>query len=117
MSELAQLAQVSRAAFAKRFHDVVGEPPMSYLTSWRMTLAAQALANTTATIAGIADRVGYSNEYAFATAFRRHFGVPPGRWRSARRRTHSPSEPDAAPAGEDGFRPPVDRDGDANRVM
>jgi AraC-like DNA-binding protein len=82
VSELARLGGLSRAAFAKRFHDVVGEAPMSYLTRWRMTLAAHALANTQATIATVASQVGYSNEYAFATAFRRHFGAPPGRWRS-----------------------------------
>jgi AraC-like DNA-binding protein len=87
VSELAQLGKSSRAAFAKRFHDVVGQPPMTYLTNWRMTLAAQALANTPMTIAAVADQAGYSNEYAFATAFRRQFGAPPGRWRSAHRAT------------------------------
>ena len=84
VAELARLARVSRAAFAKRFHEVVGQAPISYLTNWRMTLAAQALANTPDTIAAIASHVGYSNEYAFATAFRRHYGQPPGRWRSSR---------------------------------
>jgi AraC-like DNA-binding protein len=58
---------------------------MSYLTNWLMTLAAQALANTQATLAAVADQVGYSNEYAFATAFRRHYGEAPRRWRASRR--------------------------------
>ncbi|WP_170178808.1 AraC family transcriptional regulator [Solirubrobacter pauli] len=80
--ELAALAGVSRSAFAGRFAQVVGEAPIAYLTGWRMSIAAQALTDEpAATIATVAHRVGYENEYAFATAFRRHFGEPPGRWR------------------------------------
>lgn len=82
VARLAQLAGVSRAAFASRFSAVVGQSPISYLTNWRMSIAAQAFTDEpAATIAAIAQRVGYANEYAFATAFRRHFGQPPGRWR------------------------------------
>jgi AraC-like DNA-binding protein len=65
-------AGLSRAAFAKRFTDVVGESPLAYLTGWRMALAAQALSERHATIAEAAAEVGYTNEFAFATAFRRH---------------------------------------------
>ena len=80
--ELARLADVSRAAFAQRFTSVVGRTPIAYLTDWRMTIAAQALLDDpAATIAQVAQLVGYSSEYAFATAFRRHHGSAPGRWR------------------------------------
>lgn len=82
VATLAQSAGVSRAAFASRFSTVVGQSPISYLTKWRMSIAAQAFTDEpAATIASIGQRVGYANEYAFATAFRRHFGEPPGRWR------------------------------------
>ena len=92
VAELAARGGLSRAAFAKRFSDVVGEPPMAYLSGWRMTLAAQALSERGATIAEAAAEVGYMNEFAFAAAFRRHYGEPPGRFRASRaaRRSATP---------------------------
>ena len=75
----ATLGSRSRAAFAKRFSEVVGEPPPAYLTGGRMALAAQALTERGATIAQAAAEAGCTNEFAFATAFRRRYGEPPGR--------------------------------------
>src|SRR5213078_492429 len=60
---------LSRAAFARRFADLVGEPPMAYLTSWRMSLAADLLAEPEATVAAVARKVGYGTPFAFSTAF------------------------------------------------
>jgi AraC-like DNA-binding protein len=79
--ELASLSGLSRAAFARSFHDALGQAPMQYLAEWRMTLARDHLRTGELTLAQIADRTGYTSPYAFAAAFRRHHGVPPGRWR------------------------------------
>ena len=61
----------------------VGEPPLTYLTRWRMDLAARRLRDTTEPVETIARGVGYTSEYAFNRAFSRHRGQPPGRWRRA----------------------------------
>jgi AraC-like DNA-binding protein len=82
VAALAQIAGLSRAAFARRFSDLVGEPPLAYLTGWRMKLARERLRDPTATLAHVAGEVGYSNQYAFAAAFKRTVGEPPGRWRA-----------------------------------
>ena len=79
--EMARVAGMSRAAFSARFTAIVGRPPGQYLTGLRMRRAEDALTRTNAPIARIAEDVGYGNEYAFATAFRRHHGTPPGKWR------------------------------------
>jgi AraC-like DNA-binding protein len=78
---MARVAGMSRAAFSARFTAIVGQSPARYLTALRMRRAEDALARTEAPLARIAADAGYGNEYAFATAFRRHHGVPPGRWR------------------------------------
>ncbi|MFC7531920.1 AraC family transcriptional regulator [Actinoplanes sp. GCM10030250] len=78
---LAASAGVSRAPFARRFTEVLGRPPMTYLTWWRLTLAAGLLQRTDTPIGGIATQVGYTSEFAFAAAFKRQFGLPPGRYR------------------------------------
>ena len=80
---MADLAGMSRASFAARFRQVTGQSPGSYLTGVRMQRAEDALARTDATLAEIAAEVGYRNEYAFATAFRRRHGISPGKWRRA----------------------------------
>ena len=85
VQELAELAGLSRAAFAKRFSAQTGETPLGYLTAWRMTLAADALLKGDRSIAQIAQEVGYANEFAFGAAFKRQLGLPPGRWRAERR--------------------------------
>jgi len=59
----------------------VGRPPLTYLTWWRMTVAARLLRESDATVATVARRVGYASEFAFATAFRRCYGSTPGRYR------------------------------------
>lgn len=64
-----------------RFTEIVGQSPARYLTGLRMRRAEDALVRTNAPIARIAADAGYGNEFAFATAFRRHHGIPPGRWR------------------------------------
>jgi AraC-like DNA-binding protein len=81
VESLAGQAGLSRAAFSRRFTTLVGQPPLSYLTWWRMTLAARLLHDTTDPLSTIAARVGYGSEYAFAHAFKRHTGMAPGRYR------------------------------------
>jgi AraC-like DNA-binding protein len=78
---LAQAANLSRSAFAERFTQFVGKPPMQYLTDWRMQLAANQLRNTNERVAAVAERVGYESEAAFSRAFKRSTGLAPGEWR------------------------------------
>ncbi|MEV6769528.1 AraC family transcriptional regulator [Nocardia sp. NPDC051030] len=75
-------AGLSRSVFAQRFTATVGTAPQSYLTWWRMTLAARMLRDTDALLRVIAEKSGYTSEYAFAAAFKREFGVAPGRYRN-----------------------------------
>jgi transcriptional regulator GlxA family with amidase domain len=82
VEDLARLGHMSRASFARIFQQVLGQTPMQYLTDWRMTLARDLLLTDGLSMAQISERVGYSSQYAFATAFRRHHGQPPGRWRN-----------------------------------
>jgi AraC-like DNA-binding protein len=84
---LAQETGLSRSALADRFVALIGEPPMQYLTGWRMALAAQALSSSNDAVARIAERVGYESEAAFNRAFKREFGTPPAAWRRAARLT------------------------------
>jgi transcriptional regulator GlxA family with amidase domain len=80
VEDLARLCNMSRATFARVFHQALGQAPMQYLTDWRMTLARDLLLAQEAPIDEIAAQTGYSTVYAFATAFRRHHGEPPRRW-------------------------------------
>jgi AraC-like DNA-binding protein len=83
-AELAAKVGMSRAVFAARFTSRVGEPPLTYLTAWRMTLAADLLHDTDDTddtIARIAREVGYQDAFAFSVAFKRAYGVSPSTWR------------------------------------
>lgn len=82
VAQLAREAGMSRAVFARRFADLVGEPPVAYLTGWRMELAREALRRDGSTLAAVAREVGYANEFAFSAAFTRLVGEPPSRWRS-----------------------------------
>ncbi|MFD0592014.1 helix-turn-helix transcriptional regulator [Catellatospora coxensis] len=68
-------AGLSRAAFSRRFTSLVGKPPLSYLTWWRMTLAAQMLRDSDRPVQTVAQRTGYTSEFAFAKAFKREHGV------------------------------------------
>jgi AraC-like DNA-binding protein len=81
VKSLAAAAGLSRAAFARRFKDLVGAAPLAYLTRVRLAAAAQLLRSTDEPIASIAQSVGYTSEFAFNRAFRRTRGSPPGRFR------------------------------------
>jgi AraC-like DNA-binding protein len=70
-----------RSAFAERFTSLVGQPPMQYLTLWRMHVAAQHLREGRGSLAQIGFAVGYESEAAFSRAFKRQFGTSPGTWR------------------------------------
>jgi AraC-like DNA-binding protein len=83
--ELAAVSGLSRAAFARAFHQALGQAPMQYLTEWRMTLARDHLRASDLGLAQIADATGYGSPFAFAAAFRRHHGDPPGAWRRRER--------------------------------
>lgn len=84
VASLADRVAVSRATLAKRFADLVGEPPLTYLTRWRMTLAADLLSGReTTTIAEVAREVGYSDAFGFSAAFKRVRGVTPSAFRLA----------------------------------
>ncbi|WP_368666290.1 helix-turn-helix transcriptional regulator [Micromonospora sicca] len=77
MARLAAEVGVSRAALARRFTELVGEPPMTFLTGWRLALAADLLREPDATLAAVARQVGYGSPFALSTAFRRERGVSP----------------------------------------
>jgi AraC-like DNA-binding protein len=77
VAELAAEAGVSRAAFARRFTELVGEPPMKFLTDWRLSLAADLLLEPEATIGSVAYQVGYGSPFALSAAFKRVRGVSP----------------------------------------
>lgn len=77
VASLADTAGVSRAALARRFNDVVGEPPMTFLTNWRLALAADLMLEPEATLSSVARRVGYSSPFALSAAFSRVRGVSP----------------------------------------
>ncbi|WP_306192924.1 MULTISPECIES: AraC family transcriptional regulator [unclassified Streptomyces] len=77
VADLAARTGVSRAALGRRFTDLVGEPPMAYLTGWRLALAADLLREPDATIASVARRVGYGSPFALSAAFKRVRGLSP----------------------------------------
>jgi AraC family transcriptional regulator, alkane utilization regulator len=79
---LAREAGSSRTVLAERFKALLGQPPIEYVTAWRIQLAAERLRNGRDAVAAIADDVGYESEAAFARAFKRVAGMTPGKWRS-----------------------------------
>lgn len=81
VAALAGRTGVSRAGLARRFTELVGEPPMAYLTGWRLAVAADLLRETDATVEAVAHQVGYSQAFAFSTAFKRVRGVSPQEYR------------------------------------
>ncbi|MET9480012.1 AraC family transcriptional regulator [Streptomyces sp. NPDC006638] len=81
VASLADTVGVSRAGLARHFTHLVGEPPMAYLTGWRLTLAADLLREPDATVATVARRVGYSGAFALSAAFKRVRGVSPQQFR------------------------------------
>jgi AraC-like DNA-binding protein len=82
IADLADQVGISRSALVERFTRYLSEPPMTYLTRWRLQLAARSLEKTSRGVAEIAAEVGYESEAAFNRAFKRQFGQPPGRYRS-----------------------------------
>ncbi len=85
LEDLARQVGMSRSMFAERFVQFVGVPPMQYLTQWRMQLAASLLSGSTASLAEIAERVGYGSEAALSRAFKRSVGTPPAVYRQSKR--------------------------------
>lgn len=81
LATLASAAGVSRTTLASRFTTLVGQPPLTYLTDWRMTLAADLLTDSTATVAAVARQVGYADPFGFSTAFKRFHGMSPSECR------------------------------------
>ena len=84
IANLAHQVGVSRTRFAERFRYFLGEPPMAYLTRWRLKLAAETLVTSNANVTEIAAEVGYASEAAFNRVFKREFGYPPAQYRRSR---------------------------------
>ena len=82
LESLCREVGLSRSALAERFTQFVGQPPMQYLASWRMQLAAIRLRGGTESVAEVAELVGYESEAAFSRAFKRAVGTSPGAWRN-----------------------------------
>jgi AraC-like DNA-binding protein len=82
VANLAAAVGSSRAAFARRFSELVGEPPIAFLTAWRLARAADLLRSSQSTIAAVAKQVGYSTPFALSSAFKRAYGVSPNTHRA-----------------------------------
>jgi AraC-like DNA-binding protein len=82
VATLARETGVSRAALARRFTELVGEPPMAFLTGWRLTVAADLLREPGATVGSVARKVGYASPFALSTAFKRRYGISPAQHRA-----------------------------------
>jgi AraC-like DNA-binding protein len=82
VASLASETGASRAALARRFNELVGEPPMRFLTGWRLALAADLLREPDATIGSVAAQVGYGSSFALSTAFKRERGISPQEYRT-----------------------------------
>ncbi|MFI6485087.1 AraC family transcriptional regulator [Nonomuraea sp. NPDC050663] len=96
VASLAAEARMSRAQFARRFTELVGRPPLTYLTDWRMTLAVDLLRQPGATVAGVAHASGYADPFSFSVAFKRVRGVRPSELLNQRQT----ARPAAAPTGQ-----------------
>jgi AraC-like DNA-binding protein len=81
VDDLGREVGLSRSALADRFIRLIGVPPMHYLANWRMQVATQRLRDTSASIAQVAEAIGYDSEAAFSRAFKKAFGTAPGSWR------------------------------------
>lgn len=81
LEELAKEIGMSRSSMAERFTDLLGVPPMQYLAQWRLQLAGELLRTSEVSLAEIAQRVGYSTEFALSRAFKRSYGIAPGYYR------------------------------------
>lgn len=87
IATLAHRVGLSRSVLAGRFRHYLGEPPMTYLSRWRLQLGARMLTSTSYSVARISGEVGYESEPAFNRAFKRKFGAPPARFRTRARST------------------------------
>jgi AraC-like DNA-binding protein len=85
VEELAASVGLSRSSLAQRFSELIGQPPMQYLTRWRLAIAAQRLLNEKTSLARIAADSGYDSEAAFNRAFKRALGTTPAAWRRGAR--------------------------------
>ena len=83
ISELANIAAMSKSVFSAKFHQMVGEPPIIYLARWRMLKAREMLIETTLSISQISEKVGYKSEYSFSRAFKKMTLYTPGSVRKA----------------------------------
>ena len=92
IASLASEVGISRTALVDRFTELLAMPPITYLTRWRMQLAARALVTTSYNIASIAADVGYESEAAFSRAFKREMGLPPARFRRETRQAQLSSQ-------------------------
>lgn len=86
LADLARKVSSSRSRLADRFTALIGQPPMHYLTQWRMQVAANLLLESGAKVATVGSEVAYDSEAAFSRAFKRATGETPGAWRETRRR-------------------------------
>ncbi len=82
LDKLAAKTNASRASLARRFNDIVGEPPMTFLKNWRMALAEDLLSRPGETIGTVSEKVGYSSPFAFSAAFKRIKGISPYEYRA-----------------------------------
>ena len=114
IASLADEVGISRSALVERFTRYLSEPPMAYLTRWRLQLAARSLERTSRGVAEIAGDVGYESEAAFNRAFKREFGLPPGRYRGDHKEKlmtypRMARGDESAPVDADVVRPPAER--------
>jgi AraC-like DNA-binding protein len=91
IAKLASEVGMSRSPFATKFTNLVGEPPLTYLTNWRMNLAAGYLRDDQISIREIAERVGYESPASFTNAFKRNFSISPRQYKEKHKPTVSPS--------------------------
>jgi AraC-like DNA-binding protein len=101
LEELGRQCGLSRAVFAERFANQVGETPIRYLAKWRMQIAAGLLEQPGVPIEAIAEQVGYKSEAAFNRAFKNIVGLPPGAWRRGQRATPDGASADLQSAPDD----------------
>jgi len=92
VDELGKRVGLSRSALHERFQEMIGQPPMQYLANWRMQVGAALLRNTNATVASVAQDVGYESEAAFTKAFKRVVGKTPSEWRRGRVVAQAPGD-------------------------
>lgn len=92
VAQLAAACAMSRTSFASHFRAVAGVPPLTYLTQWRMLLARRALQDQDTSIEALAGQLGYSSASALSTAFTRHVGQPPLRYRRSSRPNPQPTD-------------------------